>query len=410
MRQWLFWTFIFLLIGSLFCGAIRLTGEREHPPLRAQVQVTDILREGPTLGFAVADRPRAFEFPRDHGPHPEFRSEWWYFTGNLVAADGRRFGYQLTVFRSALKPPLAQMLQEQGPSAWHADQLYMAQFAVTDATGRRFVCSDRFARAAVGLAGAQANPFHVWLDGWSITAVSNAAAGPGLLPPLRLQAAQPSEFGEVQLDLNLVSQKPPVLHGDQGFSRKSAGPGQASYYYSLTNLTATGTLQIGAERFQLTGLSWMDREWSTSSLGADQVGWDWFALHLNDGRELMYYQLRRKNGQVDPHSAGALIAADGSVTRLTPADVQLQVAATWHSDRTGADYPARWRLYIPTQKIDLTILPLLPDQELNLYVQYWEGACRVLDTTQADLSTAVPSGYAYVELTGYATPPAPTAP
>ncbi|MGH7144613.1 MAG: lipocalin-like domain-containing protein [Planctomycetota bacterium] len=414
MRQWLFWSALALLAGALALAAALLLRNAPPAPPRAQVAVTDILGAGPTTGFAAADAPRQFAFPADHGPHPGFRNEWWYFTGNLATADGRRFGFQLTFFRSALRPPLAALFEPTGPSAWHADQLYMGQFALTDPVGNRFIASDRFSRAAVGLAGAQATPFRVWLDDWSAEAALKVAPaearadapgqGPDKLGPIRLRATQPSAAGPVAIDLTLRALKPPTLQGDQGLSRKGPDPGQASYYYSLPRMETHGSVQIGTETFAVTGLSWMDREWSTSALSHGEVGWDWFSVQLADGRDLMYYRLRHADGSFDPVSRGTITAADGTVTQLLPGAIQIDVLATWRSPHSGGVYPSRWRLRAPAQNIDLTITPLRADQELNLYVTYWEGAVRA-ESTGGDGTHSAPAGFGYVELTGYA--PAP---
>ncbi len=280
-------------------------------------------------------RPRPFAFPADHGPHPEFRTEWWYYTGNLETLTGRHVGFQLTFFRIALGPP-EPILSVPRASAWAASQLYLAHFALTDTEGRRFHAWSRMSREALGLAGARAHPFRVWLDDWS------AASEAGGLP-VRLRAAE----GDVAIDLVLGSDKPVVLQGDRGLSQKGPEPGNASYYYSLTRMPARGTVRVGGTSLDVSGLAWMDREWSTSALGRDLAGWDWMALQLEDGRDVMLYQLRRRDGTADPFSAGTLIAGDGRSKPLGPGDVAIEVLDHWTSPRTGVRYPSRWRVAIP---------------------------------------------------------------
>jgi predicted secreted hydrolase len=380
--------FIFLialtLLTALLVLAIRLLTAPPAPPPASQPLAVAEALGGETTGFARAMEPRPFTFPADHGPHPDFRNEWWYFTGNLRAADGRHFGYQLTIFRIALTAqPVAR------PSRWAAEQAYMAHLAVTDVAGRRFYHTERFSRDGLQLAGAEADPLRVWLHDWRIEGLTTGQP----LPPMRLSAATP----DFAIELTVQSGKPVVLQGDEGLSQKSAEPGNASYYYSLTRLHTAGILRIGGEAIAVEGLSWLDREWSTSALGEDQLGWDWFSLQLDDGRELMFYRLRLRDGGSDPHSSGTLVARDGSSLRLALDDVQLHVLDSWPSPR-GGRYPSRWRLTVAKATLDLEITPLLPDQELHGTFRYWEGAVAVRGIAAGE---AV-SGFGYVELTGYA--------
>lgn len=356
------------------------SGGPDRAPVRATLSVTEALGAPDTAGYARADRPRGFAFPDDHGPHPAFRTEWWYYTGNLRTAAGRHFGFQLTFFRHALAPGAPPP-----GSAWRATQVHLAHFALTDTEGRRFVSASRTARAALGLAGAQARPFRVWLDDW--TAASEA---PDALP-MRLVARE----GDAAIDLVVWSAKLPVLQGDAGLSAKGAEPGNASYYYSLTRMPARGTVAVGGERVAVEGLAWMDREWSTSGLGAELEGWDWFALQLDDGRELMLYRLRRKDGAADPHSAGSLVDASGAVRRLAAADARVEATGQWRSPRSGVRYPSGWRL--ETGGLALELTPRLLDQELDVGTRYWEGAVTVRGV---DGGRPV-SGAGYVELVGY---------
>ena len=354
-----------------------------RPTLRASLSAVEALRGDPASGFARALVPRAFAFPVDHGPHPEFRTEWWYWTGNLQATPaGARFGFQLTFFRTAL-------VSAAGPrrSAWAARDVYMAHLALTDVAGGRFHARDRWARGALDLAGATAAPLRVWLGDW----VAEGAEPQGL--PIRLRAGDT----DVGIDLRLASLKPVVLHGERGLSRKSEEPGNASYYYSLTRMRAEGAVRVEGRTVPVEGLAWMDREWSTSALGPDLVGWDWFALQLEDGRELMLYRLRQRDGGVAAASAGTLVAADGTAQGLGRGAVDVATLDHWTSPRTGARYPARWRVRVPAAGLDLTVVPRLADQELDLGVRYWEGAVRAEGTAEGRPL----AGTGYVELVGY---------
>ena len=366
-------------------GAVLWLGSGTPTPARATVTVAEALGHD-ARGYARALGPRAFAFPADHGPHLEYRNEWWYYTGNVHTDRGRRFGFQLTIFRIALAP--APVLGSRR-SAWATSAVYTAHFAVSDVTSGRFHSFDRTSRAALGLAGVTAGPgrpFRAWVEDWSVEGQGADAL------PMRLRASQ----GDVGLDLALDRGKPPVLQGDRGLSRKSAEPGNASYYYSLPRLPARGTIRLGGTSHVVSGLAWMDREWSTSALGSDQVGWDWFALQLTDGRDLMLYRLRRRDGTVDPLSQGTVVDADGA-SRVVAADaVALEVLDQWQSRRSGARYPARWRIRVPDEGLALEVVPALADQELDVAVRYWEGAVTV---TTLD---GRPAGLGYVELVGYA--------
>lgn len=365
------------LLLSLAAG-LCLLACRDHPSqTQTSLSVAETLRGTNDTGYVKAVEPREFHFPADHGPHPEFRTEWWYYTGNLESREGRRFGFQLTFFRSALAPEMPART-----SAWATRQAYLAHFTVTDVGGKRFRSFERWGRGALGLAGAQGEPFRVWVGDWSAESIEGKA------PPMHLRAAQ----GDAALDLILQKGKPPVLQGERGLSRKSAEPWNASYYYSLTRMPAAGTVRLGNERFAVTGAAWMDREWSTSSLGKDQIGWDWFALQLADGRDIMLYQLRRTDGTADPASSGTVVRPSGEVRRLGRDGFSLTVLGRWRSPRSGALYPSRWRLRIPAERLDLQITPLLADQELDVSFRYWEGAVAV---------TGAADGRGYVEMTGY---------
>ncbi|MDW8213492.1 MAG: lipocalin-like domain-containing protein [Roseiflexaceae bacterium] len=379
VRLWRHLAFLRRLI-LIIAAAAALTACAAPAPSaepRARLAVAEAMAGGDMAGFARAVEPRPFVFPRDHGPHPEYAIEWWYYTGNLQSPEGRRFGFQFTIFRTGLMPG-----EPERPSAWAANSVYMAHFALSDISGGRFHAFERFSRGAAGLAGAQSEPFRVWLEDWIAEGVGPDGT------PMRVRAAE----GDVAIDLTLTAGKPPVLQGDRGLSQKSADAGNASYYYSFTRMPISGTVRVGGATHRVSGLGWMDREWSTSALGENQVGWDWFALHLDDGRDLMFYRLRLRDGGIDPYSKGVLVNADGMAQRLDADDVLVEPLDYWTSPRSGATYPARWRLRVPAEAIDLTLTPLLADQELPVTVVYWEGAVSISGSA---------SGSGYIEMTGY---------
>lgn len=394
------WRAAALLLGLLvLLGALAWrAAARPAAPLAASLSLRETMgaRADDAL-YARAAAPRAFAFPADHGPHPEFRTEWWYFTGNLRAEDGRAFGYQLTFFRQAVAP------EEPGAapraSAWATRQVYLAHFALSDLDGRRFRAFERFARGAAGLAGAELTPegrLRVHLEDWR----AEGGDGAGAVFPLRLRAAE----GGVAIDLELEQGKPPVLQGDDGLSAKGPEPGNASYYYSLTRMPTRSTVTVDGRAHEVTGASWMDREWSTSALPEGVVGWDWFALQLDDGSELMLYQLRRGDGTTDPFSKGSLVAPDGSAAPFSAAELTLTPEGRWRAP-SGAVYPAGWRLAIPSRGLALEVEPALADQELPVSIRYWEGAVRVAGTRNG----REVAGAGYLEMTGYSADPAASA-
>lgn len=341
-------------------------------------------------GFARALQPRAFSFPADHGPHPDYRNEWWYVTGNLDAATGERFGYELTLFRFALAPAIEPAPVASEASAWRTRQVYVAHFAITDVSGRRFLAEESFARGSLGLAGAAADPFRVWVEDWWLKAYPQGEGG----SPRWLLHADSRNAG---LTVTLEPLKPPVLHGENGLSRKSSEPGNASYYYSVTRIATQGTLRLGGDVYDVSGLSWLDREWGSSALSDEQAGWDWFAIQFADGSELMYYQLRQRDGDVDPMSAGTFVPPEGEPVHLARGDVRLAVRDHWTSPE-GGRYPSGWKLSVPRLEMAVEVEPVVRTQELTTSVRYWEGAVNVAGTRGGE---AV-NGRGYVELTGYA--------
>lgn len=343
--------------------------------------VTATLHQANTTGFDRALAVRPFQFPADHGPHPNFRDEWWYVTGNLDGPNGRRFGFQITFFRHGIRRG-----KRPGESHWAGQDAWMAHFALTDVANQRYHSFQRISREAIGLAGAQAEPFKVWLDDWVLE------ASPGEGKPWHFRAQQEG----VEVDLMLSPGKAPVLQGDQGLSQKSSEAGNASYYYSMTRMVAQGRVRVMGQSLPVGGLAWLDREWSTSMLAPDQAGWDWFSLQLDSGEDLMYFRMRQKNGEEDPMSSGAFITADGASHHLNREDVKLMPLSTWKSP-SGYEYPASWQLSMVQTGQKLMVKPVLSDQEFRHDARYWEGA---VDVTDAETGQRL--GRGYVELTGYA--------
>lgn len=375
------------LATGVACGP----GGERSPRVAEGLSVARTLGDAGSAGFEQALEPRPFDFPADHGPHPRYRTEWWYLTGNLEDATGRHFGYQATFFRSALTPePVPR------ESAWAADQLYMAHFALTDTAGGTFSSFERFGRDALGLAGARAEPLRVWVEDWELAARDDGTEeSPATdLPPLSLRLSTP----EAGLDLRLDAVKPIVLHGERGLSRKGPSAGNASYYYSFTRIESHGTVRVDETEIAVAGESWLDREWSTSLLEPGTAGWDWLALQLDDGSELMYFRLRGEDAASAPMGeSGTVVAADGTSRQLAAGDADLAPLRSWTSPSTGAIYPSGWRLSLPAEGLELEIEPRLPQQELVHTFTYWEGAVAVNGQRQG----RPVAGAGYVELTGY---------
>ena len=353
-------------------------------------------RRGWGLGLALALTPFAlagqgawreaaagfrFEFPRDHASHPDYRIEWWYYTGNVATASGRRFGYQVTFFRVGIdKTPV-------NPSRWAVRDIHMAHLAVSDPQGRRYRYDERLSRSGPGLSGAAVDRYAVWNEDWRA----------GLNGEGRHVLSAASQGAAI--DLVLDPGKVPAVNGVDGISQKGARPGNASHYYSLTRMPTRGTLTIDGERFAVSGESWMDHEFGTSFLEPEQQGWDWLSLQLDDGRELMLYQLRRGDGSRDPRSSGTLVGADGRTTHLAEREFTLTPGRTFRAP-SGATYPVAWTVNVPSQQIALAVTTPLDDQELSTLaagVTYWEGMVEVRGTAGGRAL----AGRGYLEMTGY---------
>lgn len=321
-----------------------------------------------------------FEFPRDHGTHDEYRTEWWYYTGHLDTDGGRRYGFELTFFRVGVVPP-----DVPRETKWDLQNLALAHFAITDVDGKKFRYYEKMNRMSPFTAGAAAGRLDVFNEAWRATTTTDGA--------WHITASQNGDT----IDLVLRTRKPPAIHGENGVSVKAQGVGYASHYYSMTRLAVTGT--INGQRCR--GLAWMDHEFGSSALRENQRGWDWFSVQLDNDSELMLYQIRTTKGTQDVTSSGSLITANGDVIHLTHDQFVIRTQRRWKSPRSGAVYPLGWNISIPSLKIRLRIDPVLDDQELvtrsSTQVTYWEGACNV----EGSFENVSVSGRSYVELTGY---------
>jgi len=333
--------------------------------------------------------PCALRFPEDHADHPDFRTEWWYYTGHLKTDDGAHFGFQLTFFRYRIAPPAEEETWPVTSSAWRSDQVYLAHAAITDVASGRHLYAEQSARAALDLAG-------VSLSGDTVTIAVNDWTV-RIEPALQRLAASSDEFA---FELELAPLKPPIPHGVNGYSRKGDEPAQASCYYSFTRLVARGHLAVGGRHLKVSGQAWMDHEFSTAPLAKGLVGWDWFSLQLDDQRELMLFVLRHSDGTWHPASSGTLILADGTTRHLTRDEIDVEVTRRWRSPHSQAEYPVGWRLQAGDETLE--IQPLLDDQEMrtgaSTGITYWEGAVKI---AAPDKGKPL-KGLGYVELTGYA--------
>jgi predicted secreted hydrolase len=344
-----------------------------------------------TKGYLSVTGPCELEFPEDHASHPDYRTEWWYYTGNLKSPDGNRYGFQLTFFRRRIIPSESEKKWPKPASAWRTGQIYLAHAALSDLDGKHHFYAQDTGRAALGIAGEyrHKDTIHIFLKKWSTRIDPNVH---------RLKViADPFSF-----DLNLTPVKPAAFHGEKGYSRKGSTPESASCYYSLTRIGTKGQVTLANKTFAVNGLSWMDHEFSTAPLEPGLVGWDWFGLQLSDNTELMIYRLRHEDGTFHPASSGTYVRSNGKTKHLSGHDIEVTVTDTWNSPNSGAVYPARWRLRIPWPAMDLMIAPNLADQEMKTKestgVTYWEGSVSVRGIKTGHQI----KGKGYVELTGYA--------
>ena len=340
--------------------------------------------QAPRTEWTQAQPGRVLEFPRDHASHPDYRIEWWYYTGNLETESGRRFGYQVTFFRVGIDPT------PENPSVWAVRDLFMAHLAITDLESGQHRMDERLNRAGVGWAGARTDSLEVWNEDWRL----DTDGGDHRLHAL-------SDDGSFGVDLRLEADQSPVLHGREGFSQKGSQLGNASHYYSLTRMETRGELRLDGEAIAVAGLSWMDHEFGTTFLEPSQQGWDWFSLQLDDGTDVMVYRLRQQDGQADSHSSGTIVFRDGRVVTLLPEDVRLVSGREWVSPTSEARYPVEWVVDISSESLRLEVRAVVDGQELHTErstgVTYWEGAV-VATGSRAGESV---SGRGYLEMTGY---------
>ena len=381
---------IFSQINSFLVFVISLAlllsacARRAVPSAEIQLPDASSLNAEVSSDFLTADGSRPLVFPQDFGAHEDFRTEWWYYTGNLQTPEGRHFGFELTIFRVGLQPPTVELPAD---SEWYDRSIYFAHFAVSDIAEERFYAFERYTRPGPGLAGAQADPYRVWIEDWSVTEQASAV--------YRLQAAEEG----ISLDLTLTDEMGVVLHGENGYSRKGENVSNASYYYSQPRLRADGVVQIDNVRYPVSGLAWKDHEFSTSVLDENQIGWDWFSLQFEDGSALMLFQLRERGGGVSASSSGTFINPDGNTQFIQNADFEIHVLDEWKSPHTQGVYPARWEIQLHEPNCLLQVEPRMADQEIHFpAVTYWEGAIHF-----EGVCNGIPAnGNGYVELTGYA--------
>lgn len=326
-----------------------------------------------------------YEFPRDEFAHPDFKTEWWYFTGNLESEDGKRFGYQLTFFRQGLRPPDN---REPVESRFVTDHIWFGHFAISELDRDRFHFGEQFSRESFDLAGSGDGDRVVWIKNWTLKRTGGESPG-----NYEMNAA----VEDFSISFRLRPDKPPVFHGRDGFSPKSANEASASHYYSLTRLTTEGSLKIGDREFEVSGLSWYDREWSTSALTRDQAGWDWFAIQLENDFELMLFQLRDPDGNTN-FASGTLIRPDGSSQAIAADEIRLKPTKTWTAPDSKVSYPIEWDVEIASLDVALKVAAALENQQLRMAAMtYWEGAT----TIRGSLGGKPVRGRGYLELTGY---------
>lgn len=336
--------------------------------------------------YRIASPGYRYSFPRDHFNHPDFQTEWWYYTGNVKSASGRIFGFQMTFFRQA------ERRDETPDSPWAIEDLYMAHIALSDISGGRFYHSERLNRAGPGIAGVSQESGRIWNGNWQVLWSGDRQ---------KLDAIA----DEWNLHLTLDARKPPVINGEQGISRKGSGPGEASHYISLPRLAAAGTIELGRETYSIIGTAWMDHEFFSHSLAPDQAGWDWISAQFDDQTELMLYRMRRKDGSVDPASAATYVDSSGQSRHLSSRDFTMQpLGEQWTSPATGASYPLRWQVSVPSLHLTFEVSTRLPQQEMTATSasapNYWEGAVEIAGARDAKPVM----GVGYLEMTGYDRP------
>lgn len=337
--------------------------------------------------WRVAEPGWRYEFPRDHHAHRDFKTEWWYFTGNVENGKGERFGYELTFFRHGIRPPAN---DDDELSKFVVGDLKFAHFTVTDISGKQFKFAQKTSRGAFGEAGFDGADRIAWIDDWTLVISADGTC-------FDVEANAPA----MAVKLHLTATKPPSIHGADGVSAKAADGGHASHYYSIARLTTTGHLRIGEKSAPVAGESWFDHEWATNQLAPGQAGWNWLSVQFDDGTELMLYQMRLTSGEADPSSSGTWIAVDGTTTHMPANAFRMKATRFWKSKTSAANYPVAWQIDIPVRQLQFTLAATIDDQELALGpLTYWEGAIEVSGTRDGKPM----KGRGYLELTGYAGP------
>lgn len=370
---------IFILLSWVFL-VLLLWSDADNASL---IQSSEAAQTAEIRKFSQALPGYKFRFPEDHYSHNDYKTEWWYYTGHLKDRAGKLFGFELTFFRTGV--PITDGV---GDSPWALDNVYMTHFALSEISGHKFHHWQKICRPGICAAGADTNSYKVWTENWSVKRQLNTHY---------LKA----EAGACAIDLQLQEGKAPVIQGKNGVSQKASCVGCASHYYSLTRMPASGKITVGGKELEVSGTAWMDHEFGSNQLSAEQIGWDWYSIQLEDNSELMLYVMRTDNGSYDPNSSGTLVNADGKSTYLPLNAYRIQTLSHWDSPHTKARYPARWHVSVPGHKIELDINPQLADQELVSKrggISYWEGACSVAGKKDGKSI----KGEAYVELTGYA--------
>lgn len=371
---------LFIVIISfvfISCGKKKSVKENE-------ISLSKVMGNKEEENFKKAIDKIKFKFPSDHGAHPEFRTEWWYFTGNITGENGEEFGYQFTIFRTALTPDSVKRDSEFG-----TNQIYMGHFTISDIQNNKFYYFERFSRGSAGLAGVTTEPFKINLESYNIFETGKSDFN---FPKVKISANEDN----IGIEFDLIPEKPIVFQGDEGLSKKGRDEGNASYYYSVTRINTEGVITINGRKHKVKGYSWLDREWSTSALSEEQVGWDWFSIQLSNNFEIMYYNLRNKDGTADEFSKGSIINKNGEKENIYLKDVIIQVIDYWENDE-GKKYPSGWIFKIPTKKTELKIIPAIKNQELKLAIRYWEGSVKI----EGIYNGISVNGRGYVELTGY---------
>ncbi|HEY4979451.1 MAG TPA: lipocalin-like domain-containing protein [Candidatus Acidoferrum sp.] len=327
-----------------------------------------------------------YEFPRDHFSHPQYQTEWWYFTGNVTASDGHRFGFELTFFRQGVNR------EPSDGKTWDIQDVYLAHLALSDIDGGTFYHTERFNRAGPGIAGIDEVKQKIWNGNWDVSWNGSD----------QQLSAVDSRFN---FSLLLQPEKSPVIHGENGVSQKAEGAGRASHYISFTRLNTSGSIEVQRKIYKVSGLTWMDHEFFTHQLETIQIGWDWLSIQLADHSEIMLYQIRRKDGSIDPFSSGTYVDEHGKSTALHSSDFVLTpYGETWKSPSTSATYPIQWKIAIPKLGVELESKTDLKSQEIpgqtKIAPSYWEGAIRLAGHRGA----AKLDGVGYLEMTGYDRP------